>query len=40
VAAAEAVVVEVAAAAVDIHDCLYICIGDGGGGGGGGGGYT
>jgi hypothetical protein len=30
------------AAAVDIHDCLYVCIGDGsgGGGGGGGGGYT
>jgi hypothetical protein len=28
------------AAAADIHDCLYVCIGDGGGGGGGGGGYT
>ena len=28
------------AAAVDINDCLYVCIGDGGGGGGfGGGGY-
>jgi hypothetical protein len=28
-------------AAVDILDCLYVCIGDGGGGGGGGGGgYT
>jgi hypothetical protein len=45
VAAAAKVVVVVAvvvmvAAAADIHDCLYVCIGDGGGGGGGGGGYT
>ena len=31
-AAAAAVVVVVA---VDIHDCLYFCIGDGGDGGGG-----
>ena len=29
-----------AVGALDIHDCLYVCIGDGGGGGGfGGGGY-
>jgi hypothetical protein len=29
------VMVAVAVAAVDIHDCLYVCIDDGGGGGGG-----
>jgi hypothetical protein len=35
VVAAAVVVAEV----VDIHDCLYVCIGDGDGGGSGGGGY-
>jgi hypothetical protein len=39
-AAAVAVAAAVVVAAVDIHDCLYVCIGDGGGGGGGGGRYT
>jgi hypothetical protein len=29
------VMVATAVTAVDIHDCLYFCIGDGGGGGGG-----
>ena len=40
VAAAAVAVVVAEVPALDIHDCLYVCIGDGGGDGGGGGGYT